>query len=313
MLKKWGYFVLCLNLMGIIPTLAAESDDFIQENPVIRQFYNALRGDTLWHHVTQTATPELEGKTLVFAYKNDDFEFLAAVKSKEEIRVLKNKTGFKRTYKFHSFVKNGLPILVFLKKKIEKSFLHTKFAETWADTLIAEPYNLALIEKARSVLINEPSPFSPYIDKSIPRLKKLEIDVYFNTGEEALQQGNMSEALTYFTLSYNDGNVRAAYLLGKLYANGTAEMVPNYIKAAKYFRDGAVNGEAASQFSFGMLYYNNSIARIDHDFEKAFSWCLLAALQGYKDAVKFIYEKQDDFLSIGEFLTEFSVRKGERA
>jgi uncharacterized protein len=88
-------------------------------------------------------------------------------------------------------------------------------------------------------------------------------------GEAAFKRGDYATALRLWRPLANQGDARAQYYLGAIYANGQG--VPqDHAKALKWFRLGANQGDARAQYYLGATYAN----------AEALQWFRLAAEQG---------------------------------
>ena len=79
----------------------------------------------------------------------------------------------------------------------------------------------------------------------------------------------MKEAVSWYEKAAAQGNLWAAYRLGKLYLEGT-DVPKNIAKAVEYLSDAAQEGNQYAQYTLGKLYLTGEdVAR---DREQAYRW-----------------------------------------
>ena len=92
-----------------------------------------------------------------------------------------------------------------------------------------------------------------------------------------------AEALKWFRLGANQGDARAQYYLGAVYANGQG--VPqDHAEASKWFRLAADQGDARAQYNLGAMYANGQ--GVPQDLVLAHMWFNLSAAGGYPEQVR---------------------------
>jgi localization factor PodJL len=98
---------------------------------------------------------------------------------------------------------------------------------------------------------------------------------------------NSAEALRYYTLAAERGNIKAMHNLAVIHAEG-AEGQPDMKAATRWFRMAADRGVADSQYNLGVLYARG--LGVEANLAESYRWFALAANQGDTDAAK----KRDD-------------------
>jgi TPR repeat protein len=97
----------------------------------------------------------------------------------------------------------------------------------------------------------------------------------------AHKRGDYEKAYRLFKPLAGQGNAKAQYNLGVMYANGQG--VPqDYAEAMKWFRKAAAQGYAEAQFNLGVMYDNDR--GVPQDYSEAVKWYRKAAAQGYAEA-----------------------------
>lgn len=81
----------------------------------------------------------------------------------------------------------------------------------------------------------------------------------FRAGVEAARAGNFERALSEWRPLAEDGDPRAQYSIGFLYAKGTG-VEADAVKAAEWYRKAAEQGYAPAQFFLGRLYSGEDAA-----------------------------------------------------
>jgi len=98
----------------------------------------------------------------------------------------------------------------------------------------------------------------------------------YANGQGVLQ--DYKEASNLYRLAADQGNADAQNYLGWLYANGKG--VPqDYKEAAKWYRLAADQGHASAQKNLGVMYANGQ--GVPQDYKEAAKWYGLVAVQGY--------------------------------
>jgi TPR repeat protein len=99
----------------------------------------------------------------------------------------------------------------------------------------------------------------------------------------AANRGDYATALRLWRPLADQGNAKARYDLGVMYANGRG--VPqDDAEAAKWFRLAADQRYASAQNNVGAMYYEGN--GVPQDYVRAYMWFNLSAAQGDKEAAK---------------------------
>jgi TPR repeat protein len=99
-------------------------------------------------------------------------------------------------------------------------------------------------------------------------------------GAAAYKAGDYQKAFQLLEPLGEQGNVKAQYLLGVLYANGKG--VPkNDSKAVYWFTKAAKQGDVKAQLLVGGMYFQGT--GVPEDYVLAYAWVNIAAAQGIAD------------------------------
>ena len=115
-------------------------------------------------------------------------------------------------------------------------------------------------------------------------------------GQRAYASGNYEGAITEWTQVAQEGNARAQYNLGWMYANGKGT-AQDFKEAIKWYSQSAEQGNVNAQYNLGNLYLRGQGAA--QNDKLAFSWFIKAAEQGdapaqYNLGRMYILGKGDD-------------------
>ena len=99
----------------------------------------------------------------------------------------------------------------------------------------------------------------------------------YDMGEAYYADKDYQEAIRWFRLAAEQGNVHAQFRLGD-FLSSKGSIPQNYTEAAKWFRLAAEQGHAKAQSRLGCAYYNGY--GVQQDYAEAARWCALAAEQG---------------------------------
>jgi hypothetical protein len=91
----------------------------------------------------------------------------------------------------------------------------------------------------------------------------------FDDGVVAAQRGDLSTAATLYRQAADQGDSRAEFVLGVMYANGQG-VAQNASEAARWYEKAADQGEAGAQYSLGALYRDGT--GVPQDTQKAAYW-----------------------------------------
>src|SRR5262245_19700455 len=104
---------------------------------------------------------------------------------------------------------------------------------------------------------------------------------WIEDGRRAYKNGVYATAVREWLPLAQQGDVRAQFLLGALYAQGHG--VPqDYNTAAQWFRQAAEQGHVAAQYNLGVRYHEGR--GVPRDPSKAVEWFRRAAQQGFARA-----------------------------
>ncbi|MCB1800487.1 MAG: SEL1-like repeat protein [Gammaproteobacteria bacterium] len=103
----------------------------------------------------------------------------------------------------------------------------------------------------------------------------------FESGMQALMQGNYAEAYCQWRPLADQGYAEAQYHVGWLYANGNGLAV-DLSRALEFWTAAAEQGHADAQFAVGLAYTTGD--GVDRDLNRAVDWYLKAARLGHQDA-----------------------------
>ena len=99
----------------------------------------------------------------------------------------------------------------------------------------------------------------------------------FKAGENAYHRGDYATALREWRPLAEQGESRAQFHLGLLYADGQG--VPqDYVQARQWYEKAAVQGDASAQLNLGDIYGNGK--EVPEDYQLALYWFRLSAYQG---------------------------------
>jgi TPR repeat protein len=102
-------------------------------------------------------------------------------------------------------------------------------------------------------------------------------ECYYDASSSFGVPKDYAEAVKWYRLAAEQGNVFAQYELGRMYHNGTG--VPkDYAEAAKWWRLAAEQGNAGAQSNLGVFYANG--VGVPKDSAEAVKWYRKAAEQG---------------------------------
>jgi hypothetical protein len=103
----------------------------------------------------------------------------------------------------------------------------------------------------------------------------------FEDALAAYERSDYAEAVKWFRLAADQGDVQAQFKLGVMYGDGRG-VAQDHAEAVKWFRLAADQGDAGAQINLGLIY---SIGRgVAQDHAEAVKWYRLAADQGHASA-----------------------------
>jgi uncharacterized protein len=105
----------------------------------------------------------------------------------------------------------------------------------------------------------------------------------FQDGFDADKRKDYKEAVRLYRLAAEQGNAKAQYNLGVMYAEGLG-IPEDYKEAFRLFRLAAEQGDAPAQYLMGLSHYKGG--GVMQDYVSAHMWWNLAAFNEHKEAVK---------------------------
>jgi TPR repeat protein len=100
-----------------------------------------------------------------------------------------------------------------------------------------------------------------------------------------------AEAVRWFTLSAEQGNLYAAHRLGVHYSRGDG-VAEDDVEGVRWFRLAAEGGVAEAQLSMAVHYYGGE--GVPGSLEEAFAWAAISAGQGNYQAARFQTRLEED-------------------
>ena len=100
---------------------------------------------------------------------------------------------------------------------------------------------------------------------------------------QLLFKSSLSLLLEWYTLSAEQGNVKAQFNLGIMYDKGQG-VLQDYKEAVKWYTLSAEQGHAKAQYNLGHMYDNGE--GILQDFVKAHMWANISASNGNKNGAE---------------------------
>jgi len=94
--------------------------------------------------------------------------------------------------------------------------------------------------------------------------------------------GHRSEAVRQWQTQAEGGDAAAQFTLGVLYNRGDSGVARDMIEAARWYRKAAEQGHTVAQYNLGILHATGS--GVPHDAAAAIEWWRLAAMQGHAEA-----------------------------
>ena len=107
------------------------------------------------------------------------------------------------------------------------------------------------------------------------------VGVMYDNGEGVLKDD--AEAVRWYRLAADQGDVFAQFNLGLMYANGLG-VLKDDAEAGRWYRLAAEQGNAAAQFNLGVMYDNGE--GVLKDSVLAHMWCNIAGANGNARARK---------------------------
>jgi TPR repeat protein len=114
---------------------------------------------------------------------------------------------------------------------------------------------------------------------------KAEDKIAYERGNQAMQAGNLPEAVKHYRVAAEGGHMHAQYSLGLMMANGSG-VAKNKVTALKWMSRSAEKGYPPAQQLLGIWYYAGSIA--PYNPATAANWFHQAAAQKDANAMYFL-------------------------
>ncbi len=183
------------------------------------------------------------------------------------------------------------------QRQISHRNLQEVFTPTWANSLVARPYNDGKLKKKPPISRSYKSlwwhceksirPQTGFFQRKVSKLVSFFTEKPcqnspqgdLQKGEEAFRRGNYFNALREWEPLAEQGNVQAQYRLGCLHAK---DPDGNMAKAASWFHRAAKQGLAEAQFELGHLLEKGQ--GLPKDEKTAAYWYQAAASQGIRGA-----------------------------
>ena len=127
-------------------------------------------------------------------------------------------------------------------------------------------------------------------------------DDAFNT----YMAGDHKAAIRLMDVLGRDGDIRAQYMMGRMYSEGEG-VGQNDKTAAQWYKVAADRGDVVSQLSLGTLYVNGR--GVNQNFVKAYKWFTLVSLSDNRTARGQALEVRE---LITQLMTPDQVDEGER-
>eukprot|EP01124_Arcella_intermedia_P026945 TRINITY_DN5185_c0_g1_i4.p1 TRINITY_DN5185_c0_g1~~TRINITY_DN5185_c0_g1_i4.p1 ORF type:complete len:220 (-),score=59.09 TRINITY_DN5185_c0_g1_i4:21-680(-) len=117
-------------------------------------------------------------------------------------------------------------------------------------------------------------------------------------------------ALKYYRLASEQGNIEALCNLGYMYENGLGNLQQDKETAFKYYAMAAEQEYPLAQYNLGCMYINGF--GVKKDVRMALRYYTLSAVQGYKNAKKYLNEifskDENEYLLRREYVLEYVIQ-----
>jgi TPR repeat protein len=128
----------------------------------------------------------------------------------------------------------------------------------------------------------------------------------FDEALNAYTAGDFTTALKAMARLGQAGDIRAQYMMGRMYSEGEG-VGQNDKTAAQWYKVAADRGDVVSQLSLGTLYVNGR--GVNQNFVKAYKWFILVSLSDNRTARGQALEVRE---LITQLMTPDQVDEGER-
>ena len=106
----------------------------------------------------------------------------------------------------------------------------------------------------------------------------------FNDAAKAFGEKNYTEALRFFKIAANKGNVEAMYYVGIIYYG--VETLQNYTEAAKWYEMAAEKGNNKAMYYLGSMFFEGK--GVSKDYDMALKWLKMSAENDNVDAAYYV-------------------------
>jgi TPR repeat protein len=128
----------------------------------------------------------------------------------------------------------------------------------------------------------------------------------FDEALNAYTAGDFTTALKAMARLGQAGDIRAQYMMGRMYSEGEGVERDDAL-AARWYRVAAERGDVVSQLSLGTLYVNGR--GVPADFVAAYKWLTLVARSGRRTTISQALEVRD---LIEQLMTAEQIAEAER-
>ncbi len=112
----------------------------------------------------------------------------------------------------------------------------------------------------------------------------------FDDAFNEYNSGQFGAARTMLKPLAQGGDIRAQYLLGRIYSEGEG-VAKNDAEGIKWYRLAASNGDTVSQLALGTMYVNGR--GVKRDLAQAYSWFTIVARGGVRSMTSLALEVRD--------------------
>ncbi len=127
----------------------------------------------------------------------------------------------------------------------------------------------------------------------------------FDSAFNAYSAGDFGVARTLLKPLAQGGDIRAQYLLGRIYSEGEG-VAKNDAEGVKWYRLAADRGDIVSQLVLGTMYVNGRGVR--RSYVRAYSWFTIVSQNGDRDMTGQALEVRD---LIEQLMTTQEIKKAE--
>ena len=121
----------------------------------------------------------------------------------------------------------------------------------------------------------------------------------------AYSSGDFETARIFFLTLAEGGDIRAQFLLGRIYSEGQG-VAKNEAESVKWYLLAASSGDIVSQLALGTMYVNGR--GVKQDFVQAYSWFTIVAANGNRDMTSQALDVRD---LIEQMMTSAQIEEAE--